>query len=75
MLVLKFMTSQPREQTIAMYILPNISRGKGNQTTKFGQIIQINLRNVFLEKLSTECGGTLLRLCPKKSKFSMPLDQ
>ena len=31
-----------------MHILPNISRGKGNQTMKFGEY---NMRNIFLEKL------------------------
>ena len=31
----KFLTSQPGEQTIAIYILPNISRRKDNQTMKF----------------------------------------
>ena len=35
-LISKFMTSQPVKQTIAINILPNISRGKGNQTMKFG---------------------------------------
>ena len=28
------MTSQPVKQTIAMHMLPNISRGKGNIETK-----------------------------------------
>ena len=32
------------------YILPNISRSKGNQTMKFGQLIEYNVRNIFLEK-------------------------
>ena len=30
------MTSQPVSETIAIYILPNISRNKGNQLMKFG---------------------------------------
>ena len=30
----KFMTSQPGKQTIAIHILPNISRSKDNQTMK-----------------------------------------
>ena len=30
------MTSQPTKQTIAIDILPNISRHKGNQAMKFG---------------------------------------
>ena len=29
----------PGKQTIAIHILPNISRRKGNQTMKFGQLI------------------------------------
>ena len=37
-LVLKFMPSQLGRQTIAIHILPNISRSKGNQTMKFGQL-------------------------------------
>ena len=32
------MTSQPGKQIIAIYILPNISRSKSNQTMKFGQL-------------------------------------
>ena len=32
-----------------MYILPNISRSKRNQTMKFGQLIEYNMRNTFLE--------------------------
>ena len=34
------MASQPGEQTITIHILPNISRNKGNQTMKFGQLIE-----------------------------------
>ena len=33
------MTSQPGEQTIAVDILPNISRRKGNQKMKLRQLI------------------------------------
>ena len=28
---------------------PNISRSKSNQTVKFGQLINYNMRNIFLE--------------------------
>ena len=49
----KSMTSQPGLQTIAIHILPNISQSKGNQTMKFGQFIEYNKRNIFLQKL---CG-------------------
>ena len=39
------MTPQPGKQT--KYIFTNISRSKGNQTMKFGQIIEYNMRNIF----------------------------
>ena len=58
----KFVTSQPGKQTIAIHILPNISRREGNQTIKFGQLIEYN-RNIFLEKSYT------------KSKLSISMDQ
>ena len=51
------MTSQPGKQTIAIHILPNISRSKGNQAMKFGQLVKYNMRNIFLEKSYTKCGG------------------
>ena len=41
------MTSQPGQQTIAIHILPNISRSKGNQAMKFGQVIE-DKTNIFL---------------------------
>ena len=45
------MTSQPGLQTMSIHILPNISQSKGNQTIKFGQAIEYNMRNIFLQKL------------------------
>ena len=33
-----------------IHILPNISQSKGNQTMKFGQLIEYNKRNIFLQK-------------------------
>ena len=45
------MTSQPGLQTIAIHILPNISQSKGNQTMKFGQLIECKKTNIFLQKL------------------------
>ena len=45
--------SQPGLQTIAIDILPNILQSKGNQTVKFGQLIEYNKRNIFLQTL---CG-------------------
>ena len=51
------MTSQPGYQKIVTHMLPNISRSKGNQTMKFGQLIDYDMRNTFLEKSHTKCGG------------------
>ena len=53
------MTSQPGLQTMAIHTLPNISRSKGNQTMKFGQLIEYNLRNIFVEKSYTKCAAEL----------------
>ena len=47
------MTSQPGLQRIALHKLPNISQSKGNQTLKFGQLIEHCQRNTFLQQL---CG-------------------
>ena len=56
-LILKLMMSQAGTQTIVIHILPNISRSKGNQKMKFGQLIKYNMTNVFLEKSYTKCGS------------------
>ena len=45
------MATQPDYQTIAIHILPNISRSKGSQAMKFGHVIEYNMRNIFVEKL------------------------
>ena len=44
------MTSQPGLQTLAIHILPNISQSKGNQTMKFGQLIEYNQKNIVPQK-------------------------
>ena len=49
-LISKFMTSNPGEQAIALHILPNISRNKGNQTMKLSQLLEHNMITNFLEK-------------------------
>ena len=56
-LISKFMMSQPGHQTIAIHILSNISRSKGNRTMKFGQLMECNMRNILLEKLSKKYGA------------------
>ena len=35
--------------SMILIILPNISRCKGNQAMKFGQLIDYNMRNIFLK--------------------------
>ena len=69
------MTSQLEKQAIALYIWPNILRGTGNQTMKFGQLIECTMTNIFLEKSKTKCGHeTSPRPFSKKSKLSISLD-
>ena len=48
------MTSQPGKQTIAVSKLLDISRSKDNQTMKFSQSIENNLKDIFLEKFYTK---------------------
>ena len=75
-LISNFMTSQPSQQTILIHILPNITRSKGNQTMKFRQLIECNMRNIFLEKSCTKCvGETTPRPSSEKLKLSISLDQ
>ena len=51
------MKSQPGKQIIATHTLSNISRSKGNQTMKLGQLIEYKIRNIFHEKSFSKCGG------------------
>ena len=69
-----FMMSQLEKQTIAIHILPSISRPKRNQTMKFAQLIEYNMENIFLEKSYTKCGGET-RPFSKKSKLIISLHQ
>ena len=79
-LISKFMTSQLSKLATAIHILPNISRSKDNQTMKSGQLIECNIKNIFVEKSYTKYGGeTIPRAFSKKSKYncikSISLDQ
>ena len=74
-LISKFITSQPEKQAIAIHILPNISRSKGNQTMASAELIKYNMRNIFLKKSYTKCGGeTSTRPNSEKSKLRISLD-
>ena len=46
------MTPKSWKQTLAINILPNISRSKANKTMEFGQLIEHNMRNIFLENIT-----------------------
>ena len=44
------MTLKRGKQRIAIHLLPNISVNKSNQKMKYGQLIEYNMRNIFLGK-------------------------
>ena len=57
-------------------MLPNILRNKGNQTIKFGQLIEYNMRKNFLEKSYTIRGREISPTpFSGKLKLSISLDQ
>ena len=59
---------QPGKHIVAIHILSNISRSKGH--ILFGQLIQYNMRNIFLKKSYRKCGGEAIsRPFSKKSTF------
>ena len=70
------MTSQPGQQTIALQILSNILRSKGNETMDFGLLIEITWKylswniipKMWVEKL-------FLELFLKKTNLNIFLDQ
>ena len=82
------MTSLPGKQTIAIHVLPNISRSKGSQIMKFGYLYNRacvpyletlnsgNFKNTFLEWSYTKCDAeTIPRPFSKKQKLSISLDR
>ena len=48
--------SQIGQQTTTIEVLPNISKSKDNQRMNFGQLIEYNMRNNFLENSYTKWG-------------------
>ena len=57
-------------------MLANISRIKNNQTMKLGQLIECNMRNIFLEKPYKKYGKeTSPRPFPEKFKLSISLNE
>ena len=51
-LISKFITSQTGQQRIAIQISSIISRSKSIQTITFGQLIEHNMKNVFLKSFT-----------------------
>ena len=69
------MTSQAGKKTVAIHILPDISRSKGNQKMKFRPLAEYN-RNIFLEKLYVIYGAeTIPRTFSKTSILGITVDQ
>ena len=56
-LTLKCLTWQTGQEITAIHILSNMPRCKGNQTMRFGQFIENNMKKIFQEKSHTKCGG------------------
>ena len=75
-LISKFLTSKTGKQIITIHVLLNITRREGNQTMKFGQLIEYNTGKFFSKKSNTKCGRehNPKPLC-KKLKFSISLNQ
>ena len=63
------------KKTITIHILANISKSKGNQTMKFDQLIEYNMRNTFVVKSYTKCIENITRPLSKKSKLNRSPDQ
>ena len=42
--------SQTGKEIISINILPNISRSQGNQPIKIGQLMECNVRNIYLRQ-------------------------
>ena len=70
----KFMTPQNGQQIIIIQILANISSNKDNQRMKLGQLIEYNMKNIFLQKSYTKYRDASPRPFSKKSKL-ISLDQ
>ena len=55
-LIQNFIMSQSGKQIITVHIMLNISSCKDNQAMKFGQLIEDNVKNIFLERLYRKKG-------------------
>ena len=68
------MISQTEQQIIPIHILPDVSRNKCKQTMTFGQLIEYDMRYIFLKMSYTKCSGkTSPRPFYKQSKLGISL--
>ena len=58
-LISRFITSQPGKEILVIHIFPYISKSKDNQIVTFVQLIEYNMRMIFLEKSYPKCGAKL----------------
>ena len=58
----EIMNLKSEKQTVAIHILSNISKRKGNQTTKFGQLIQYNVGDFFIKNHADREAGRLFQI-------------
>ena len=56
-LISKSMISQPGTTNNCNTYIAHISKSKDCQTVKFGQLIEYNVRKIFLETPYPKCGG------------------
>ena len=70
------MKSQPVNKQLQYTHCPVSQEVKATRQKKFGQLIEYNMRKIFVEKSYTKCAReTIARLLSKKSKLSISLDQ
>ena len=60
------MRSQTGKQTLAIRISANIPRSKDKQTMKFNQLIEYNIRNIFLKNHTQAVFSTCIKIQDKK---------
>ena len=68
------MTSQTARQIITIHTLANISGSKDIQTMKYDQLIEYNMKNIFLEKSYTKyCGEATIidKIFQRNSSFDV----
>ena len=54
------MTLQPGQLTMPIHTFTNISRNKSNQAIKFGQLIEYDMRSIFLKNHTQNVAEKLL---------------